>query len=126
MFTYSILEQGQPRRLDAIVLALALLGATTSACSSADPITVVYGSPDSKVLEVGLAACNPKVDTDVTEEHEAVFLRVRILEEEEEHECGGSTIIRLASVLGDRKVIDAETGRQLVVTPAEQGQSTSR
>ncbi len=100
----------------AVLLGLALT-ALLSACSSPVTIVGVGVSADGTVLTLSLSACNADLTVDYSVDDEAVMILVQERGSfigSGGDDCADEYTILLDEPLGDRAVIDEQTGQQLV------------
>ncbi|MDJ0663357.1 MAG: hypothetical protein QNJ75_02275 [Acidimicrobiia bacterium] len=103
--------------IKALLPALALT-VLLSACSSPVTILGVGVSVDGTVLKLSLSACNANVTVDYSVDDEAVMILVQergsFIGSGGDDDCADEYTIVLDEPLGDRVVIDEQTGQQLV------------
>ena len=80
----------------------------------------VFGSADSTRLNVGVSTCNAEPVVTATETSSEVRLVVHIRTRQSGTECLDGAFVDLSEPLGDRAVIDAETGETLELLPPEE------
>jgi hypothetical protein len=102
------------------ILWVVVLACGVASCG-ADGTRIVdaYGLPDSSSLELSIDTCGATVKSvDVEETAEEVRISVET-EGGEGPECLDSTVAELDEPLGDRRVVDASTGNEVEVSPAD-------
>jgi hypothetical protein len=79
-----------------------------------------YGRPDSTRVELSIDACRA-VSTTVDVEETADVVRFAVTTEggDDGPECLDSVVVELDEPLGDRRVVDASTGDEVELSPAE-------
>ena len=101
------------------VLGVVVLMCGVASCGGGGTrIVAAYGLADSTRLELSVDTCGAEISVDVEETAD----EVRILAETEggeKAECLDSTVVALDEPLGDRRVVDASTGDEVELSPAE-------
>ncbi len=93
------------------------LAALVSACSSPVTIQEISASPDGTVLSLLLSACNADLVVDYSVDDEAVMILVQERGSfigSGRDDCSDEYTIVLDEPLGDRIVIDEQSGQQLL------------
>lgn len=109
-----------PMRCRSVLLGSLLVAAMTlGACSSAThpSISDVYGDPTSTELTLSIGSCNqnPTVDVDET----ATKIRLTVTADADNSEdCADGATVTLDAPVGDRDIIDENTGEELELLPA--------
>ncbi|WP_454856900.1 hypothetical protein [Promicromonospora soli] len=94
-----------------------------SACSTeGGRITAVYGAADSRELEISVDTCNRNPVAEVEETPESVTVSVAVDSAswwEAQGECQDAVLVTLQDQLGERSIVDGDTGRDLDLLPAD-------
>ncbi|WP_377643526.1 hypothetical protein [Oryzobacter terrae] len=106
----------------AALAALAVAGGVAlGGCGADTPrVQLVRGHPDSAELEVTADSCNAHPSAAVEESDAEVRVLLTANRSWGDAECADSVVVRLASPLGTRAVVDAATGRRVDVLPLEE------
>lgn len=84
-------------------------------------LRVVVGEPSSTRLELGVNTCNQNPQAEVEESAEDVRIQIVVdqVQTGDRNDCADNTKVVLKEPLGDRQVVNAETGKVIQVTPPE-------
>jgi len=105
------------QRIAAVVVGSVLL----MGCGAAEPrIIEVYGEPSSRTVEAAINTCDqhPRLLVEESAEEVIVTLLVNDLDFIRGR-CSDGAAVMLIDPLGERAVVDGETGEPLSVLPAE-------
>lgn len=108
------------RRVARAAAAALLLTAPLGGCAGERPTVLeVYGTPESRELELSVSTCNAEPTISVAESASEVRLTVRAREGRSGGDCRDGVLVTLDASLGSRTVIDTTTGEVLEVLPPD-------